>query len=695
MASFLDKLKQLNENQLKAVEFIGKPLFVVAGAGTGKTNTLTTKIAYLIKELNVDPNNILGVTFTNKAAKEIRERINEMIYPSQMGSWLYTFHAFCLRILREHAANLNMGYKNDFTVVDDIDSRDLIKEVLNKLNISNSNISTGEAKHFISNHKMEIEKLYDDEKLDIYNLYQEELIKNNLMDFDDLIKNVHTLFSENEKVLKKYQNIFKYVLVDEFQDTDKLQYEIIKLINSKNTFVVGDPDQSIYSFRGARYDNNKLFIDEFNAEVIQLDLNYRSTNNILKLANKLISNNTNRTETNDLKSKLGLGKNPVIERFNNDLSEADYVVSKINSLILKGYKYKDIAVLYRNNALSRVYEHKFMQANIPYVIYGGISFYQRKEVKDILAYLKLVVDNNNDFFFKRVVNRPRRGLGNVTISKLESYSQMNNISMFEAIDLVDLPKRAINGLKEFKKIILNIKNKINELENIKDIINVIYDESNYELELDKDSPEVKQNRIENINELKTVFSLANSNYSGTNLDKIKETLDELALFTDQEKQTDDINTTKLSTVHQVKGLEFKVVFVVGVEEEIFPNHRSIIDKNKLEEERRLFYVAITRAEEKLFISSSQQRNLYGRLSLMYESRFIKEIINFNFEPVKIKEKTNETLNNTNFKVGDVLTHVSFGKGIIVSINKDILTIAFNKEFGIKQIKSTFKGLKKE
>ena len=698
MNSFLYKqLDELNENQLKAVKHVDKPLFVVAGAGTGKTKTLTTKIAYLLKELNVDPENILAVTFTNKAAKEIRTRINEMIYPYQMGSWLYTFHAFGLKILREHAVDLNLGYRNDFTIIDSDESKDLIRDILKKLKIESKDLSLGYAKEAISRHKMMIESIFEPLVTDVYREYKLELIKNNLMDFDDLIRYVLDLFEMNELILTKYQKQFKYVLVDEFQDTDKVQYEIIKLINSKNTFVVGDPDQSIYHFRGARYLNNELFIKEFEAEVIILDENYRSTNNILKAANNVITKNIDRTTSKELKSNLGLGNEIFVKRFNNDLDEVDFVLDEITRLNNRGVPFNDIAVLYRNNALSRNFEHKLVQRDIPYVLYGGLSFYQRKEVKDILAYLKIVIDSNNDFFFKRVVNRPKRGIGNVTLEKLEEYSNISNISMFEAIDFVNLPTRTLNSLKEFKEIIIKIKEGIRGLENIREVVGLIYDLANYSIELEADNEETRKNRIDNINELKTVFSMGDSTHHGTNLEKIKLVLDDLALLTDQEVVHEEADSIKLATVHQVKGLEFKVVFVVALEEEIFPNHRSIEQTSKLEEERRLFYVAVTRAKEYLYLTSSLTRRLYGSFHYTRESRFINEVVNLKtFSENKEASKPVANFNNkTEFKEADVINHISFGKGIVVSINGDVLTVAFNSDHGIKKIKSTFEGINKE
>lgn len=694
MNDLLEKqLQDLNKEQLEAVKFQGSPLFVVAGAGTGKTKTLTMRIAYLVKVLNVNPNNILGVTFTNKAAGEIRQRVNNVIYPFQMGSWLQTFHAFGLRILRTHAVDLKLGYDNDFNVIDEVESKALVKEAMDELNIDKDDIKLGEAKDFISSYKMElIDFYYDDKFFDIYKLYHQKLIKNQLMDFDDLIKNVYILFKNNQEVLNKYQNLFEHILIDEFQDTDIIQYKIIKLLNNPHTFVVGDPDQSIYEFRGARYENNEAFLKDFKAETIILNQNYRSTNNILKTANSLIKYNRNRTTEKDLTSNLGLGDPVSIATLDTDFEEVDYVSFEINKLLRKGLEYENIAVLYRNNVLSRNFEHKFMQFDIPYIIYGGISFYQRKEVKDILAYLKLVMDKENNFFFKRIVNTPKRSLGDTTIKKLEDFSEENNLSMFEAIDKVNLPTRALNNLKDFKNIINTIESGINDLENIRDVVELIYLTSNYELALQSETDEVKENKIENINELKTVFSLAN-NKQGNNCEKIKEALDELALFTDREVNYQNKNSVILSTVHQVKGLEFDAVFIVGMEDGIFPNHRANFEETKIAEERRLFYVAITRAKKYLYITNTQRRRLYGRFEYSRPSEFLNEIRTV--EKVKPRVQLKPKTNNEKFVLSDIVIHDDFGRGIIVEIKGEILTIAFNMPHGIKKILATHPSIKKE
>lgn len=682
------KLNTLNENQLKAVVHLDKPLFVVAGAGTGKTNTLTSKIAYLIEEINVNPEHILALTFTNKAAREIRNRVNEIINPKQTGSWLYTFHAFALRVLRSHAIDLKLGYSNDFTVIDEEDARKVIKEILDKYaNTLEENYTTRQMKNIISNHKSKILKIDNSEEMMIYREYQNNLIKDNLMDFDDLIVNLHRLLTTNQEILLKYQMLFKYILVDEFQDTDILQYQIIKALNVLNTFVVGDPDQSIYGFRGARYENNENFIKDFNAEVIVLDINYRSTNNILKVANKVIKNNDDRTTEKDLRSDLGNGSEVIVKELYNDHQEVEFVVSEIMRLMQLGYEWRDFAILYRNNSLSRLFEHSFTKFNMPYVVYGGLSFYERKEVKDILAYLHVILNDQSDFYLKRIVNVPSRKLGKVTINKLEEYALLNNLSMFEAIDDIN----TLNGptkerLLQFKTLILTLREEVKELTNLIEVVDVIYYGVEYNEVLKSESKEDATERRANIFELKNVFYESNYVDEDNNLSKVKKVLDDLALMTSLDLKPKE-EAIKISTIHQVKGLEFKVVFMVSLEEEIFPNFRTTFDKDKLNEERRLFYVGITRAKEYLYLSYATQRFVFGQLKMQLPSVFIIEV-------QKGPKTSDDNKQLGNYKTGDLVEHQVFGRGIIITTLGDILQIAFNHEHGIKKISTSFKGMKK-
>ena len=689
-----NELETLNSQQRKAVMHQGGPLFVVAGAGTGKTKTLTTRIAYLITHLNVNPNNILGVTFTNKAASEIRSRINNMIEPMVMGSWLHTFHAFGLRILRSHANSLGIGYQNDFMVIDEDDKQTLLRDIIKNNNFDAKEYTPRKMANFISNHKTLIMPINDANIEKIYEKYQAELIKEQLMDFDDLIVYPHQLFKTNKTILSIYQNQFEHILIDEFQDTDKIQYEIIKMLNNPNTFVVGDPDQSIYSFRGARYENNELFLKDFNAETIVLDENYRSTNNILKVANKLISKNESRTTEKKLVSSLGDGAQVKMFVAEDDKQEVSYVTSEIFSLIQKGYQYEDIAILYRNNALSRLFEHSFMQYQIPYIIYGGTSFYERKEVKDMLAYIKVIVDPKSNFYLKRIINVPTRGIGNVTIKKLEEYALINNMSMFEAIDYINLSKRALDNLKGFKQLIINLQNEILKLEELKEAVDLIFHETKYYELLNDDIPEKASERKQNINELKSVIQSNANETIDNNLLKLKNILDEIALYTDQDKNIETTNVVKLATVHQVKGLEFKVVFVVAMEENIFPNDRAYESQSDIEEERRIFYVALTRPKEQLYITHAQRRLLYGNIRYNEPSIFLNEIREVDKPKENPHYKSNNKLEVNNLTTGDIIMHDIFGKGVVVSINDDIATIAFGIEYGIKKLLKDHPSIKK-
>lgn len=685
----IDKaLLELNEQQRAAVVHTNGPLFVVAGAGTGKTKTLTTRIAYLIEKENIDPNEILGVTFTNKAAKEIRERVNAMISPKNMGSWLYTFHAFGLKVLKDHALKLNLGYTNTFSVIDEADAKKIVKDILKEMNLDKI-YKTQIVRRLISDYKTHIiTELEEDDYYDIYDSYQKYLQDEQLMDFDDLLVYTHKLIKNNEDVRTIYQKQFKHILVDEFQDTDKIQYEIIKLLSSKNntTFVVGDPDQSIYAFRGARYDNNLLFVKEFNAKTIVLDENYRSKNNILKVANRFISKNKERTTEKQLKSNLGLGEPVNFKRLETDYNEAEFVAGEIKKLVkFENYKFSDIAVLYRNNNLSRLFEHEFRQTNVPYEVYGGLSFYDRKEVKDILAYLRVVINPHLNFYLKRIINVPARKIGSKTITRLEEFANANNISLFEAIPKMNIGGIARGALNDFYDLIKNLQQKLSEIDEIIDIIDIITKDSGYEIMLKESNDDADKERLNNIRELKTVFRVGSWKYEGDNISIIQNILDEISLYTDQDKNVENEDTVKLATIHQVKGLEFKVVFVVVLEESIFPSERSLESIQQLEEERRVAYVALTRAKERLYITNARRRIVYGDRRFLNESPFIREMVDEQ-KITNIENLASKVIfTDESYKSGDKISHDVFGKGIIVTIDGDVLTVAFSSEYGIKKL----------
>ncbi len=686
-------LATLNESQLKAVIHPGGPLFVVAGAGTGKTRTLTTRIAYLIMQ-GIEPKRILAVTFTNKAAREMKERVIEMTGPYAMEVWLYTFHAFGLQILRRHIPLLPYGYKTTFTVIDEDDGKKIVSEVLKNLGYDTKMFSVKALKGLISLYKckrMEEFERSDEEK--IYKGYQTYLRENQLLDFDDLLIYTLELLSDYQDIKNQYQTGFDHVLVDEFQDTDVIQYKILKILGEvhKNLFVVGDPDQSIYGFRGANYNNSKYFMNDFNAEEVILDKNYRSTNQILKAANKLISNNFNRPTKKNLESDLGVGLPITIHKTQNDYQETFYVINEINRLIQKGYHYDDVAVLYRNNALSRLFEDAMIKEGIPYIIYGGISFYERKEIKDALAYIRVVNDHNQDFYLKRIINVPKRSLGLISIQKLEEKASVLGISMFEAIDYVDLRPQAKQSLLDFKKIILDLKENFNEMEDLYQIMPVLMSKTGYTDMLKLEGSESADDRIDNLKELQSVFTRGDVYYEGSFYEKLNQQLDQISLYSGLDQDVSEENHVKLATYHQVKGLEFKIVFMVVLEEGIFPSDRALLSTYEIEEERRVAYVGMTRAKERLYLSYADQRMVYGQIRPGYPSRFIKESSLTTLIP---KPTVSYDVETHILKTGDQVDHQVFGRGVVVSIEGEIATIAFGMPHGIKKLLESHPSIKK-
>lgn len=689
-------LATLNESQLKAVIHPGGPLFVVAGAGTGKTKTLTTRIAYLIMN-GVAPRHILAVTFTNKAAREMKQRVIDMTGPYASDVWLYTFHAFGLQILRRHIAELPYGYKTTFTVIDEEDGKKIITDIIKDMGLDIKQFSVKQLKNLISLFKSqrlpEFERS-DEEK--IYKMYQFYLRDNQLLDFDDLLIYTLELLTEYPHIKQRYQTEFEHVLVDEFQDTDIIQYKILRILGAlhRNVFVVGDPDQSIYSFRGASYQNSARFIKDYKADTVVLEKNYRSTNQILKAANKLIANNFNRPGSKNLESDLGLGDPITYYVADNDYNETFYVVNEIERLIkFSGYRYDDFAILYRNNALSRLFEDTLIKESIPYIIYGGLSFYQRKEIKDALAYIRLALDPHQDFYFKRVVNEPKRSIGKVSIQKLEEKARELGISLFAAIDYVDLRAQALSGLKEFKKLIEDISDAFFNMTDLQEIMIIVMNLTGYIDMLKAENSEQADDRINNLRELQSVFVRGDMYYEGNFYEKLRQQLDQISLYSDLDQDVDDENRVKLATYHQVKGLEFRVVFMVVMEEGIFPNNNSMMSSHELEEERRVCYVGMTRAKEKLYMTHANRRMQYGELRIGYPSRFLKES-----RPKEVNTRpTFKYQPNSDghiLKTGDKVIHDVFGTGVVVSVSDDIAKIAFAMPHGIKNILESHPALKK-
>jgi DNA helicase-2/ATP-dependent DNA helicase PcrA len=649
-------LKGLNNHQKEAVNALEGAVAVIAGAGSGKTRTLTYRIANMI-ENNIFPSAILAVTFTNKAAREMKERVVDLIGPQGFAPTISTFHSFCARFLRDEIEHLGEPYTRHYLILDEDDSKQVIRDTVKELNLDPNRYNSNRLKDYFSKVKNgQYDSLeYEEEK--IFIKYNEYLKSNNSMDFDDLLNFTLKILREQESVLSYYQEQYKYILIDEFQDMNIIQYELIRLLGSryKNVFIVGDPDQSIYGFRGANYENYTFFLSDFKPKIIVLDDNYRSTMSILNAANSLISNNRNRKTDKRLKSDLGQGPLVIKEVRESDKDEAYFVARAIEILVSGGYQFKDIAVLYRSNAIGRIFEEAFLRYNIPYIIYGGISFFSRKEIKDMLSYIRLALFEHDNISLKRIINTPRRKIGQTTISKLESYAAIHHVSMYEAIDHLNVGGQTREALYEFKKMIKVLRDEINQVYDLTQVVDLALQLSGYEEMLRLEGNEGKD-RYDNIQELKSIFYNGSVDYKGTNLEKIEQILDDMALKTDLDLE-DDKNTVKVATIHQVKGLEFKAVFMVALEETVFPSDISG-SFTEIEEERRVAYVGVTRAKERLILSYAKQRFRFGQIQYNQPSRFIEDM---DLEQAKEKrmivekEMEHEVIQDE-IKVGDTGTH---------------------------------------
>lgn len=687
-------LTKLNEQQQKAVQEIEGAVSVLAGAGTGKTRTLTYRIAYMIYE-GIPASEIVAMTFTNKAAFEMKQRVIDLVGTKAEEISISTFHSFCARFLRNEIHHLDDKYTSRFLIIDEADSKQIIRDTVKELKYDVNEYNSNRLKNKFSKFKNKQLDYLDFDDLVIYKAYNQYLRDNNSLDFDDLINYTVELLKRNDNIKKYYNDRYKYLLVDEFQDTNIAQYELIKLLSgkNKNIFTVGDPDQSIYAFRGANYHNQKRFIEEYNPKVIILEENYRSTNKILEAANRLISNNLGRIGEKELKSSLGDGSDVIFETRHSDIDEAYFVTRAINILINGNYKYNDIAVLYRSNSISRIFEEAFLKANIPYVIYGGTSFFARKEIKDILAYIRVVLNPDDNISLKRIINTPRRKIGQVTVSKLENYANLYNLSLYDSLTKADLGTATNRNLKEVKNILDTIKEEILKANELEDIIDVVNSLSGYRDMLINEGEESKD-RLENIQELKAIFYNAKIENRGSNIEILEKLLDDLALKTNLDID-DSHNTVKLSTVHQVKGLEFKVVFLVALEETIFPNQASMLTSFELEEERRVCYVAATRAKERLILSHANQRYRFGSLKALDQSRYIREMKpedeSIKIRVIKPQENVSE---NLQINLGDKVIHDTFGPGLVVSLDDEVIRVAFKIEFGVKIFKKGHPALRK-
>ncbi|MCR5231787.1 MAG: UvrD-helicase domain-containing protein [Acholeplasmatales bacterium] len=702
----MDLLKDLNKNQIEAVTLTEGPVMVMAGAGSGKTKVLTTRISYIIEELGIAPSQILAVTFTNKAANEMKSRIEAMLGIDTRFMWISTFHSFCARLLRLEIDKMPPFNKN-FVILDEEDSTKLIKEVLKELDIDEK---AKEFKHLISKSKNFTNFSIKDPKVnDLFTIvnrrYEEKCKENNLLDFDDLIIFTIKLFRSNPLVLEKYQDKFNYILVDEFQDTNDLQYELVHMLSRvhNNLFVVGDDFQSIYSFRGAKIENiNKFRRDFKNHKLVLLEQNYRSTTQILNLANDIIKKNPNQIKKEMFTIKKD-GILPYYYKAYSSYDEAVFVVNKIAEEVRKGRNYSDFAIMYRVNYITRNFEDILVRNKIPYTIYGGMSFFARTEIKDMIAYLRLLINPKDDFSFERIVNVPKRKIGKVILDKLKEISSSNDLSLYEAIDYVNGSGIGINNLKAFKIILESIKANI-ELVSLKETLNQIVKQIGYEEELKKDE-DTYQDRIENINEFQSVLAEAEEEYEDlSHYEMFESLLSDLALRSEND-DIKEVNSVKLTTFHQAKGLEFPVVFMVAMEEGIFPS-MNIFSNEEMEEERRICYVGVTRAKEELYLTSSENRLRFGKTESMIPSTFLKEMnkeLYYNSTKPKtvIKKKEVETTyikkeeNGVNlFSVGDKINHKIFGNGMVVKVEGETISVAFPMPTGIKKLKANHPSLRK-
>jgi DNA helicase II / ATP-dependent DNA helicase PcrA len=724
-------LSGLNPEQQAAVKATEGPLLIMAGAGSGKTRVLTHRIAYLMAEKQVAPWNILAITFTNKAAREMKERIQNLLGGAAEEIWISTFHSMCVRILRRDIDRI--GINRNFSILDTTDQLSVLKTILKEKNIDPKKFDPRTILGTISSAKNELlspeeyakqaGSYYEQIVSEVYEEYQKRLLRNHSLDFDDLIMTTIQLFKRVPEVLEHYQYKFQYIHVDEYQDTNRAQYMLVKMLAErfKNLCVVGDSDQSIYRWRGADIQNILSFEKDYpNATVILLEQNYRSTKRILQAANEVIENNFNR-KPKKLWTENPEGNKIVYYQAMSESDEAQFVAGKIKEYVDSGKrKYSDFAILYRTNAQSRVMEEVLLKSNINYKIVGGIKFYDRKEIKDILAYLRLIANPNDDISLVRIINVPKRGVGASSLDKIMSYAAANGLSIFEAlgeIEQIGLSARIVTPLVQFRQQIEHW-GQMQEYLSVTELVEEVLDKSGYRDMLRAEKTLEAQSRLENIDE----FLSVTKHFENTNDDKsLIAFLTDLALVADIDQldaEEDNQNdAVVLMTLHSAKGLEFPVVFIIGMEEGIFPHSRSLDDEAEMEEERRLAYVGITRAEEELFLTSAQMRTLFGRTGINPVSRFISEI------PDELIDNLNETMRKNSpftarqqtrtmvrpaagatggevidWRVGDKAEHKKWGIGTVVSVRGEgddkELDIAFPSPTGIKRLLAKFAPITK-
>lgn len=689
----------LNEEQKRAIEHKEGPCLVLAGAGSGKTKVLTTRIAYLIQE-GIPSYKILAITFTNKAAKEMKERLFSLSPDNQC--FVGTFHSLGLRILRENYQYL--GLEANFSILDSDDVISVIKKIMKDLNISKEECAPSYIRNrisFIKNEMMstvEIEAYFNSEPekiaYEVYKEYIKVLKKNNSVDFDDLLSLPVELFLKNPEVLNHYQEKYPYILIDEYQDTNEVQYKLSKLLSEKykNLFVVGDANQAIYAFRGANYKNILNFEKDYpNTEVITLEQNYRSTKMILDAANSVIKNNKERKDM-ELYSNLGLGTKVKYLKSNDEKHEVNLCIEEIRKLIDEGVSFKEIAIFYRTNGQARVVEEMFIKNNMPYRVVGSYYFYQRKEIKDLISYLRLIANTNDEISLRRVINVPKRKIGPTSVEKIELEANALGVSMFDAIN---------KGRElEFKNLILELI-KDSESLSLTELIDVVLEKSGMLKEFEDEKSLESELRIDNLTEFKSITASFEERTGSVNLNDF---LEEISLIADMSEHKESDDAVTLMTIHSAKGLEFRVVFLIGMEEGIFPHANSLMEADGLEEERRLMYVGITRAKELLYVTNAKRRMLYGKESLNLPSRFIEEI---DSDLLEVEDKCRSSSSSTSFnknkmyssedigyKSGDVVLHETYGRGVVVGVDKLLITVAFNNNVGIKKLMKNHKSIKK-
>ncbi len=695
-------LDTLNEIQKEAVITTDGPILILAGPGSGKTRVITYKIAYLLENKKAKPWEILAITFTNKAAKEMKVRLEKLISEDIRSMQISTFHSFGLKIIKENYDFFNLN--SSFTILDETDSISVIKKIIKDMNLDDKIYNAKSIKHKISSAKNELmdSKTYsiyaksDIEKniVKIYEKYEEKLIRNSSVDFDDLLMLPIKLFKKDKKALEHYQSKYKYVFIDEYQDTNEAQYKLSRMISAKynNICVVGDESQSIYSWRGANFKNILNFEKDYeNAKTILLEQNYRSTKRIIEAANSVIKNNKEKKDKH-LWTDNNEGSKIKYMRCYDEKDEILNIINEIKYYKTQGISYKEMVVLYRTNAQSQSIERGFIENTIPYKVVGSYAYFNRKEIKDLVSYLRLINNNDDDVSLLRAINAPKRGIGNKTIEKLEQNANEKNISIFNAIE---------SGKElQFKNLILDINEKMKD-KSFVDLIELVLDKSGLREEYELEKTIENEAKLENLEEFKSIAKNFEDYNPGATLEEF---LIEISLISDVKETKDNDEVVTLMTMHAVKGLEFDIVFVTGLEEGLFPHSNSMYDEKELEEERRIFYVAITRAKKVLYLTNARSRVLFGKIQTNMPSRFIDEINeedieklfeeNKNTKEIKINKKDNFNDTDLEIKAGDHVEHNAYKEGIVISVDRGVATIAFKNGIGIKKILTTYKGLKK-